>query len=190
MGARILSCNAIRSYLKQSVLQSSFTHWHVFLLPVTPQKRSQQLVVSHRKSIRNQPSCQRWHCCYTTGSALIFPWTCNSDWLQGEWEYLCLKMQAINAFASECKLHSPIPNLLIQENVCSFSFWEVRKRTSAQTTWADTGLGAPSSRVLHAQNIYDMVTERCEISSQPLPLLISQSRTFHSETTGWEWFSS
>lgn len=47
VAARILSCNEARSYQKQSVLQSSFTHWHVFLLPVIPQKRSQQLVTGH-----------------------------------------------------------------------------------------------------------------------------------------------
>lgn len=29
MGARVLSCSEVRSYLKQSVWQSSFTHWHV-----------------------------------------------------------------------------------------------------------------------------------------------------------------
>lgn len=54
-GARELSCNEVRSYLKQSVLQSSFTHWHVSA-PWIPQKRSQQLVTSHRKSIRNYPT--------------------------------------------------------------------------------------------------------------------------------------
>lgn len=143
VGARTLSCNEARSYLKQSLLQSSFTHWHVFLLPVIPQKKSQQLVTSHRKSITNYPT-DRCDIAATSGSALIFPWVCNSDELQGEWEYLCLKMQVINTFVSECKLPSPISNLIIQENICSSFIREVRQKIAAQTTWADMELGAPS----------------------------------------------
>lgn len=63
-------------------------------------------------------------------------------------------MQTVNTFASECKLHAPIPNLLIQENVCSSFFREVRKRTAAQTTWADMGLGAPSSKEFYKHRIF------------------------------------
>lgn len=37
-------------------------------------------------------------------------------------------MQTINIFASECKLHSPIPNLLIQENVCLSFVREARQK--------------------------------------------------------------
>lgn len=43
-------------------------------------------------------------------------------------------MQVVNTFVSECKLPSPIPNLLIQENFCLSFVKEARKKIAAETT--------------------------------------------------------
>lgn len=113
VGARTLSYNEARSYLKQSVLQSSFTHWHVFLLPVIPQKRSQQLVTSHRKSIRNYPTDRGDIAATSQGQHCFFP----------GYETQINYMENENTSASKCKLLTHLSqnaNYLHPSQTCLF----------------------------------------------------------------------
>lgn len=111
--ARTLPCNEVRSYLKQSVLQSSFTHWHMFLLAVIPQKRSQQLVSSHGRSIRNYPADRGDIAATSQGQHWFFPgYVTQVKYRENE-----------NTSASKCKLLTHLPqneNYIHPSQTCLF----------------------------------------------------------------------
>lgn len=189
MGARILSCNEVRSYLKQSVLQSLFAPCDSSEEDPAacdkPWEKHQEVAHLTEVTFAATPQGQHWF--FSPG------YVTKIDYGENE-----------SASASKCKLVTHLPqnaNCIHPSQTCSF------RKMSACPSLGRSGKGQLLKQyeqiwdleLLHLKSFTS--TEYLWYGHWKVPNLFSASpstdssvkdikNNFHSEMTGWEWSSS